>query len=41
MNGADMAVFQAARAFELFTGTAADIDKMRGDFATARRAASA
>lgn len=39
MNGADMAVFQAARAFELFTGIAADVEKMREDFATARPAA--
>lgn len=32
MGGADMAIFQAVRAFELFTGIAADPDRMRATF---------
>jgi len=33
MDGADMAIFQAAWAFEHFTGLSPDIDRMRADFA--------
>ncbi len=37
MNGADMAIFQAARAFQHFTGISPDIAKMRADFAAQKR----
>lgn len=36
MDGADMAIFQAARAFEHFTGISPDIGKMRADFVAQR-----
>jgi quinate/shikimate dehydrogenase (NAD+) len=38
MNGADMVVFQAAKAFELFTGLRADEDRMLASFASAESA---
>lgn len=37
MDGTGMAVFQAARAFEHFTGLAPDVDKMHADFAAPKR----
>jgi quinate/shikimate dehydrogenase (NAD+) len=40
INGADMVVFQAAKAFELFTGLAADEDRMLASFGRFPAAAS-
>lgn len=37
MDGTRMAVFQAARSFEHFTGLTPDVDKMRADFAAQKR----
>jgi quinate/shikimate dehydrogenase (NAD+) len=37
MDGADMAVFQAARAFEHFTGLSSDVGAMRAAFAARQR----
>ena len=34
MNGAEMAIYQAVRAFELFTGRKADVERMRSTFAS-------
>jgi shikimate dehydrogenase len=34
LDGGGMAVFQAARAFEIFTGRKADCERMRRQFAT-------
>ena len=39
LNGDGMAVFQAVRAFELFTGIAPDVDRMKAAFRRLRRAA--
>lgn len=41
MSGESMAVFQAARAFELFTGIGPDVDRMRTSFAAWRGPAAA